>query len=265
MSRIADTFRNRNDPVFIPYIMAGDPDPDTCVAAARALIDGGAGILELGMPFSDPVADGPTIQRAGERARAAGTTPDVLFTIIRSIRETSGIPIVIMTYYNIVYQRGVGRFCEEAKAAGADGILIVDLPPEESEEALAAAKMNSLDQIFLVAPTTSEPRMRTIAAMGSGYLYLVSVLGVTGARKEISDDALALIQAVRGKTSLPLAVGFGISNPEQARALAGAGADGIIVGSALVDIIEKNRNNPGAMASALTAFAKGITGAIRKK
>jgi tryptophan synthase alpha chain len=263
MSRIADAFRKDRGPAFITYIMAGDPDPDTCVSVAGQLIEGGADILELGMPFSDPVADGPTIQRAGERALAAGANPDMLFSLVRRIRAFSGIPIVIMTYYNIVYRRGISAFYREAHDAGADGVLIVDMPPEEAEEALAAARAYGIDQIFLVAPTTTDSRLRSIAESGRGFLYLVSVLGVTGARRELSQDALVLMKSVRPHTTLPLAVGFGISTPEQAAVLSAAGADGIIVGSAIVDLIGKNLKNRKTMLSAISRFASEMSGAIK--
>jgi tryptophan synthase alpha chain len=265
VTRIAKTFAHRERPAYIAYVVAGDPDPDTSVAIAKELVAGGADILELGMPFSDPVADGPTIQRAGGRALAAGMTPDQLFAIIREIRSGSPVPIVIMTYFNIVYQRGVDRFYEEAAAAGADGVLIVDLPPEEAGGALAAAGRHGLDQIFLVAPTTSLTRLREIAARGTGYLYLVSVLGVTGARREVSQEVVPLIKRTRECSDLPLCIGFGISGPEQAALFADAGADGIIIGSAIVDIIEKNLGDREAIRTGVAEFSRGITGALGKK
>lgn len=262
MSRISDFFKNRSRPAFIAYIVAGDPDEETSVALARQLIENGADILELGLAFSDPVADGPTIQRAGGRALAAGATPDQLFAIIRKIRAFSQVPIVIMSYYNPVYRRGVSRFYDEARSAGADGILVVDLPHEEAGEAIAVAKRTGLDQVFLVAPTTSESRIREIAQVGTGYLYLVSLLGVTGARQRVSQDVPALIAKVRKHSSLPLCIGFGISRPEHAKAVARAGADGVIIGSAIVDIIEKNLAGREAMLRAAGEFARHIAGAL---
>jgi len=262
MSRISDFFKNRSRPAFIAYIVAGDPDEETSVALARQLIENGADILELGLAFSDPVADGPTIQRAGGRALAAGATPDQLFAIVRKIRAFSQVPIVIMTYYNPVYRRGVSRFYDEGRSAGADGILVVDLPHEEAGEAIAVAKRTGLDQVFLVAPTTSESRIREIAQVGTGYLYLVSLLGVTGARQNVSQDVPALIAKVRKHSSLPLCIGFGISRPEHAKAVANAGADGVIIGSAIVDIIEKNLAGREAMLRAAGEFARHIAGAL---
>lgn len=263
MSRIAEYFRNRKKPAFIAYIVCGDPDEETSVKIAKQLIDNGADVLELGLAFSDPVADGPTIQRAGGRALAAGSTPDQLYRVIRKIREFSQVPIVIMTYYNPVYKRGVSRFYEEAQSAGADGILLVDLPPEEAKTEISHAKRVGLDQIFLVAPTTSESRLQDIARLGSGYLYLVSLLGVTGARRAVSGDVADLVGKVRTYSRLPLCVGFGISTPDHAKAVAKAGADGVIIGSVIVNIIEKNLGNRKTLLAEVGTFARNMADALK--
>ena len=247
MGRIADTFKNCRTPVFIGFTVAGDPDKETCMRIARALIEGGTDILELGVPFSDPVADGPTIQKADERARAAGTNPDVVFAIVRDIRITSEVPIVFLTYYNTVYHRGIERFYREAHDSGVDGILIADMPVEESTEICETAARFAIDPIFLIAQTTSDERIGKIAGKAKGYLYLVSVLGVTGMRDEVSSGAIELLHRVRRHTDLPLALGFGISTPDHAKTCSAAGADGVIVGSAIVDIIERNLNAPDKM------------------
>jgi len=262
MSRIGELFRGLDRPAFIAYLVAGHPDTAGFPAAARAVIDGGADILELGMPFSDPVADGPTIQHAHTRALEAGMTVDRYFDGVRGIREVSGIPLVLMVYCNTVHRRGVERFYREAMDAGADAVLIVDMPPEEGERALAAARENHLDQIFLVAPTTSEERLILIAGSGSGFLYLASLLGVTGARDRLSGEASRLISRVRPHTSLPLAVGFGISRPEHARALREAGADGIIVGSAIVNLVETHAGDPDRMTREIRGFVAGMRDAL---
>jgi tryptophan synthase alpha chain len=263
MTRIGETFQSLGRPAFIAYLVAGDPDREGFLAAADAALEGGADILEIGMPFSDPVADGPTLQRAHTRALAAGVTVDKYFDAIRSIREISGIPLVLMVYCNTVHRRGVEQFYREAKDAGADGILVVDMPPEEGERALAAARENGLDQIFLVAPSTSDARLGLIAGAGSGFLYLASLLGVTGARERLSGEVSALISRVRPHTGLPLAVGFGISRPEHARALAEAGADGIIVGSAIVELVERHARDPDRMAREIREFVTGMIEALR--
>jgi len=263
MGRIEKTFRDLKSPAFIGFTVGGDPDKETSIQISRALIDAGTDILELGIPFSDPVADGPTIQRADDRALAVGTTPTMIFEIVREIRKGSDIPIVFLTYYNIVYRRGIDRFYKEAHNAGVDGILIADMPVEESDDIIKVAANYSIDPIFLVTQTTSEERIQKIAARAGGYLYLVSVLGVTGVRENVSSGALDLLQRVRKFTDLPLALGFGISTPDHARTCAAAGADGVIVGSAIVDIIEKNLKNPRAMENGLREYVKRMKSAIQ--
>jgi tryptophan synthase alpha chain len=247
MGRIERAFTVGKHPLFIGFTVAGDPDKTTCVRIARALIAGGTDILELGIPFSDPVADGPTIQKADERALAAGTTPGSVFEIVREIRKESDIPIVLLTYYNIVYRRGIERFYQEAQESGVDGILIADMPVEESDEVCEASFRHNIDPIFLITQTTQDERIKKIAERAGGYLYLVTVLGVTGVRENISSGAIDLLNRVRKQTDLPLALGFGISLPEHAKTCAAAGADGIIVGSAIVDIVERDAGDPHAM------------------
>jgi tryptophan synthase alpha chain len=247
MSRIARVFEGPGRTAFIGFTVGGDPDKETCIRIAKALIDGGTDILELGVPFSDPVADGPTIQKADERALAAGINPSAIFDIVRKIRAYSDIPIVLLTYYNIVYRRGIERFYKEAYDSGIDGILIADMPVEESEEVIGIASRQGIDQIFLITQTTTDERIKRIVARARGYLYLVSVLGVTGVRDEISQGALELLQRVKKHSDLPLALGFGISAPDHAKICAAAGADGIIVGSAIVDIVERDLANPEMM------------------
>ena len=178
-----------------------------------ALIEGGTDILELGVPFSDPVADGPTIQKADERALAAGTTIDTVFEIVRELRKKTDVPIVFLAYYNMIYHRGVDRFYQDAHEAGVDGILIADMPVEESDDIYETALRYRIDPIFLITQTTSDERIKKIAARAHGYLYLVAVLGVTGVRDTVSSGALELLQRVRKHTTIPLALGFGISTP----------------------------------------------------
>jgi len=258
MTRIGDMFGILDRPAFIAYLVAGHPDHDGFLAAAEAVIDAGADILEIGMPFSDPVADGPTIQRAHTRALEGGMTVDRLFEAVREIRGSSEIPLLLMVYCNTVYRRGVERFYRDAKDAGADAVLIVDMPPEEGTRAVRAARESGLDQIFLIAPSTSDERVEQVLKSASGFVYLASLLGVTGARESLSDEASRLIGRVRPCTRLPLAVGFGISRPEHAAALRMAGADGVIVGSALVRIVDGNAQNPEQMADEIRNFIGGI-------
>ncbi len=264
MGRIGKVFAGGKQPAFIGFTVAGDPDKVTSVRIARALIAGGTDILELGVPFSDPVADGPTIQKADERALGAGTTPSTVFEIVREIRNESEVPIVFLTYYNIVFHRGIEQFYREAHDAGVDGILIADMPIEESEEVCTIARKYDIDPIFLISQTTSETRIKKIVAKARGYLYLVSVLGVTGVRDQVSDTAIALMNRVRRYTPLPLAIGFGISAPAQAQTYTRAGADGVIVGSAIVEIVEQNLKDPEGMEHDLNEYVstmkKAITG-----
>ena len=254
MGRIESVFAKKGKTAFIGFTVAGDPDKETSIRIAKALIDGGTDILEFGVPFSDPVADGPTIQRADDRALAAGTTPDTIFAIVRDVRAYSEVPIVFLTYYNTIYRRGIDRFYREAHDFGVDGILVADMPVEESDEVVATAEKYGIDPIFLITQTTSDKRMDTIVRYSRGYLYLVSVLGVTGARKTVAPEALALLHRVRKHTDLPLAIGFGISTPEHVTTCNLAGADGVIVGSAIVDIVEKNLGNPAAMETELSQY-----------
>ncbi|HNX16698.1 MAG TPA: tryptophan synthase subunit alpha [Methanoregula sp.] len=259
--RIESVFRKKGSTAFIGFTVAGDPDKQTSVRIAKALIDGGTDILEFGMPFSDPVADGPTIQRADDRALAAGTTPDMVFEIVREVRAYSDVPIVLLAYYNTVYRRGIDRFFREAREVGVDGILVADMPVEESGEVVAAAKENGIDPVFLVTQTTSYERMDTIVSRAGGFLYLVSVLGVTGARSTVSPEALELLARVKKHTDLPLAIGFGISTPEQAVICHKSGADGIIVGSAIVTIVEKNLDDIKTMETMLRQYVRRMKAA----
>ena len=254
MGRIGSVFERRERPAFIGFVVAGDPDKETCIRAATALIEGGTEILELGIPFSDPVADGPMIQKADERALVSGTTVDTIFEIVRELRKITAIPIIFLVYYNMVYHRGIDRFYREAHEAGVDGILIADMPVEESGDVYETALRYDIDPIFLVTQTTSDDRIRKIASRARGYLYLVAVLGVTGVRDSVSAGALDLLKRVRMHTRVPLALGFGISTPDHAKVCAEAGADGIIVGSAIVGIVEKNLGNPDAMAQELREY-----------
>jgi len=262
MGRIGKVFADGKKPVFIGFAVAGDPDQTSCIRIARALIAGGTDILELGIPFSDPVADGPTIQKADERALGAGTTPSSVFEIVREIRKESDVPIVFLTYYNIVFNRGIDRFYREAHDAGVDGILIADLPVEESDEACDAALRYCIDPVFLISQTTSDKRIKKIVEKARGYLYLVAVLGVTGVRDQVSEGAIDLLDRVRRHTSLPLAIGFGISTPVQALTCTRAGADGVIVGSAIVEIVERNLDDQDTMECELKEYVLSMKTAL---
>jgi len=222
----------------VAYVVAGDPSFDATLKYVLALAEAGADVIELGVPFSDPLADGPTIQRAAERALKAGATLAGVLGLIRRIRQSSQIPLVLFSYYNPILQMGLEKFATAAASAGADGVLATDLTPEESEDYRRILAAHHLDTIFLGAPTSTDERLAKIAACSSGFLYLISRTGVTGAKDELPDDLPALVRRARSVTPLPIAVGFGISLPGHVSVLGGL-ADAAVVGSALVAEIEK--------------------------
>jgi tryptophan synthase alpha chain len=222
----------------IAYITAGDPSFDATLKYVLALAEAGADVIELGVPFSDPLADGPTIQRASERALKAGASLAGVLDLVRRIRQSSQVPLVLFSYYNPILQMGLEKFASAAASAGADGILATDLTPEESEDYRRILAAHHLDTIFLGAPTSTDERLAKIAACSTGFLYLISRTGVTGAKDALPDDLPALLRRARNVTSLPIAVGFGISLPGHVSVLGGL-ADAAVIGSALVSEIEK--------------------------
>jgi tryptophan synthase alpha chain len=242
MGRISERFarqRAEGRPAFVAFLTAGDPSLDRTVEAAVALDQAGADVLELGVPFSDPLADGPVIQRSSERALARGVTLSAVLDAVRRIRERSELPLLLFSYYNPLLQYGVGRLARDAKAAGVDGALVTDLPPEEAEEWIAAARAADLDTVFLASPTSPAERLRRVAEASRGFVYAISRTGVTGERQALSGDAGPLVERLRGLTDVPVALGFGLSTPEQVREAAGI-ADGVVVGSALVRFLEEH-------------------------
>jgi tryptophan synthase alpha chain len=259
MNRIDSVFRGlrrKKEGAFIAFITAGDPDYETSLAAAGAIIKGGADILELGLPFSDPIADGPVIQQAGQRSLAAGMNTDVFFRFAGELRARHAIPLLCMTYYNLLFHRGLDTFTSECKKSGIDGLIIPDLPVEESKPLLTACNKNGIRLVFMAAPTTTDRRLKAIAQASKGFLYVVSVKGITGVRKDVSGDVRPLVKRIRKlDKTIPLAVGFGISKPEHVKAVLESGADGAIVGSALINIIEKNLEDKGKMPYLLEKFA----------
>ncbi|NYT05402.1 MAG: tryptophan synthase subunit alpha [Methanomicrobiales archaeon] len=262
MSRIKERFARRKHPLFIGFLVAGDPDFSHSLIAARAMADGGVDVLEIGLPFSDPVADGPAIQHAHERALQAGMTTDRVFALVKAVREQTGIPIVLFSYYNLVFSRGTDRFFADARAAGADGILIVDLPVEEYDDAARAGSRHGIDTILLVAPTTSPERRKRIYARTGGFVYLISLEGVTGARARLPEHVAGLLASVRAETALPVAVGFGISRPGQVRDVCRAGADGVIVGSAFADIIGRHTADEDGLREELMRYIAEMRAAL---
>jgi tryptophan synthase alpha chain len=239
MSRLDATFaglRAAKRTGLVAYVTAGDPDLERSAEVVRAVDRGGADVIELGVPFSDPLADGPVIQRATERALAAGTTLARVLDMTAALRPAVQAPLVLFTYANPVLRMGLEAFAARAAGAGVDGVLVLDLPPEEAEDAHARFRHHGLDTIFLLSPTTTPSRIRRAAALGGGFLYGISRVGVTGVRDDVADSAEALAGRVRAETDRPLALGFGFSRPEHVRAV-GQWADAAVVGSALVQVV----------------------------
>jgi tryptophan synthase alpha chain len=259
VSRIGEAFKNIQTGErrgFIPFVTAGDPDLETTRALIIELARAGATLIELGVAFSDPVADGPTIQRSSERALRRGVGLADVLELLSDARRETDVPVVLFSYFNPLLQFGIERLACEAARAGVDGILVTDLVPEESADFNSALAREKLDQIFLVAPTTSDARLRMIAARASGFVYAVSRAGVTGARERMSAEAAQLVARVRETTELPVAVGFGISTPEQV-AEVWRYADAVVVGSALVAEIERHAGSPDLVAR-VGAFARSL-------
>jgi tryptophan synthase alpha chain len=241
VSRIADTFarlRSRKAKGLVAFVTAGDPSLDRTAEMALEMEKGGVDVLELGVPFSDPLADGPVIQRASERALRAGVTLGAVLQVVRRIRQTSALPIVLFSYVNPLLRFGLRRLAGEAAAAGVDGVLVTDLPPEESDEWLRVARAAALDTIFLASPTSPDDRLRRVADASRGFVYAISRTGVTGEQESLSADARPLLERLRKLTGEPVALGFGISTPGQV-AEAAAAADAVVVGSALVRFVEE--------------------------
>lgn len=258
MDRIAATFaeaRRRGRACFVSYLCAGDPDAATSLDLARAAIAAGTDVLELGVPFSDPLADGLTNQLAAQRALAAGADQESVFALVEAIRRESEIPIVFYTYYNLIHARGVDAYVARARAAGVDGLLTLDLPPEEAGPLLEACARVGMKTVFIIAPTTPPARIARIAAAASGFLYYVSRTGVTGEQTNLAADLTQAVERIRAVSDLPLVVGFGVSSPEHVRTIA-AVADGVVVGSALVNVIPAHLD--GDRAAMVTALGEKV-------
>ena len=256
MSKIHQAFEKGK--AFIAFITCGDPDLETTAAVVRSAVENGADLIELGIPFSDPTAEGPVIQGANLRALQGGVTTDKIFDLVRELREDVSIPMVFMTYANVVYSYGAERFIRTCREIGIDGLILPDVPFEEKEEFLPLCHQYGVDLVSLIAPT-SENRIAKIAAEAEGFLYIVSSLGVTGTRSEITTDLASIVSVVRRHSKVPCAVGFGISTPEQARKMADV-SDGAIVGSAIIKILEKNGRDA---APEVGKYVKSMKDALR--
>ena len=256
MNKIRQAFENGK--AFIPFITCGDPDVETTMACVREMVKSGADLIELGIPFSDPTAEGPVIQGANLRALTGGVTTDRIFEMVRELRGDVAVPMVFMTYANVVFSYGAERFISTGAGIGIDGLILPDLPFEEKEEFLAVCRAHGVALISLIAPTSAN-RVAMIAKEAEGFIYLVSSLGVTGVRSSITTDLGPIIRTIRENTDVPCAVGFGISNPEQAKTMAKE-ADGVIVGSAIVKLIAQYGKDAAAPVG---AFVKEMKDAVR--
>jgi tryptophan synthase alpha chain len=267
MSRLQQTFarcRAENRAAFVAYVCAGDPDFATSIEVCRALVANGVDVLELGVPFSDPLADGLTNQLAAQRALEGGMTASRVFELVKRVREFSQAPIVFYTYYNLVFANGVDAYVRAAKAAGVDGVLTLDLPPEEAGDVTKACAAHGVETVFIVAPTSPVERIAKIAKTATGFLYYVSREGVTGVRDQVASNIPEAMARIRAHTKLPTVVGFGIGTRAQVAEIA-AYADGVVVGSALVNCIRDHLHDRAKLVPALAARAADLSAGVKRR
>ena len=258
MATYKEAFGKLDRAALIPFFVIGDPDYDTSLDLVKAALDAGGDVLELGIAFSDPIADGPTIQAADIRALKSGMTVPGALKFIRQVTDYKDVPIGLLVYYNLVYQYGVEKFFADFKAAGGSSVLIADLSIDDCDEIVGPAEAAGLETVFMVTPNSSDERIELIASKTTGFIYTVSTLGVTGARSELSDMVRPLIAGLKSMTEVPVCVGFGISTPEHARDVAAAGADGVIIGSRIVKMIEANLGDTEKMKSQIAEFIGSV-------
>jgi tryptophan synthase alpha chain len=250
-----EELRRQNGKALVPFLMAGDPDIPTSIEVVLGLARAGADIIELGIPFSEPIADGPVVQRAGERALQKGAYLPAILEMVRAIRRHSEVPLLLFSYLNPVLRYGLERFAADAVASGADGALITDLSVEEAAPFVAEMRRHGLDTVFLAAPTSTDGRLKRVAELSTGFVYAITRMGVTGAREQLSDAIAPLVQRLRACTSLPIAAGFGISRPEHLAELAPL-VDGVVIGSALVRCLEEHIENPAPHVAELARWLR---------
>lgn len=260
--QVFSELKKQNRTALIPFFVIGDPDFDTSVRIVKTAIDAGADVLELGIPFSDPIADGPTIQKADIRAIKSGLNMAKSLEFIQKVKDYKDIPIGLLMYYNLVYQYGTEKFFNDFHQAGVNSVLIADLSIDDVDEIAGPAKSAGLDTVFMVTPVTNPERMKLIASMTTGFIYTVSLLGVTGSRENLSDTVESMVGKLKELTSVPVCVGFGISKPEHAAAIAQAGADGVIIGSKIVAMIENNMDDKEKMLAEIATFLTEVKSAI---
>ncbi|HSW00338.1 MAG TPA: tryptophan synthase subunit alpha [Sedimentisphaerales bacterium] len=264
-SEVFSDLKSQGRAALIPFFVIGDPDFDTSLAVVKAAIDAGADVLELGIPFSDPIADGPTIQKADVRAMRGGMNTHKACEFIRQVKRHKDIPIGLLMYYNLIQQYGVERFFKDFHEAGVNSVLVADLSIDDADEILIPAKAAGLDSVFMVTPNTAAQRMERIAAQTTGFVYTVSLLGVTGSREALSGAADGLVRRLKSLTNVPICVGFGVSKPEHARTIADAGADGVIIGSRLVAMIEDHLDEPSQAIREIKQFLTEVRNTLAAK
>ncbi len=260
--QVFSELKRQKKSALIPFFVIGDPDFDTSLAVVKAALDAGADVLELGIPFSDPIADGPTIQKADIRAMKSGMNVTRALDFIRKIKDYKDVPIGLLMYYNLIYQYGTEKFFRDFHQAGVNSVLVADLSIDDADEIIGPAVSAGLDTVFMVSPNTRPERMKLIAAKTTGFVYTVSVLGVTGSRDDLSDTVAGLVGKLKSLTDVPVCVGFGISKPEHAATVARAGADGVIIGSRVVGLIESNLSDAKGMVAQISAFLAEVRAAI---
>ena len=262
MGQYQKLFKELNRAALIPFFVIGDPDEQTSFELVKTAIDAGADVLELGIPFSDPVADGPTIQKADIRAMESGMTPAKAIEFIRRVSDYKPLPIGLLVYYNLIYQYGIEAFFKDFKQAGGTSVLVADLTIDDADEIIPAAEAAGLETVFMVTPNTSDDRIEAVTERTTGFVYTVSLMGTTGERSGLSELIKPLIARLKSKTEKPVCVGFGISTPEHAKEIADAGADGVIIGSRIVRLIEDNLNDPGQMKQQIASFIQQVIQAL---
>ena len=262
MTTYKETFARLNRAALIPFFVIGDPDFDTSLSVVKAAVDAGADVLELGIAFSDPIADGPTIQKADIRALAAGMTVEKALDFIKQVTDYKPIPVGLLVYYNLVYQYGTEKFLKDFKAAGGSSVLVADLSIDDADEIAIPAQSAGLETVFMVTPVTPDGRAKRIAEKTTGFIYTVSLLGVTGARKSLSDMVRPLVARLKKLTDVPICVGFGVSTPQHAKEIASAGADGVIIGSKIVKMVEDNLTDKQKMQSEIADFITEVKSAL---
>lgn len=267
MKTYEETFieaKSKNEGIFIPFLVVGDPDYETSLEIGKTMIDNGADALEIGFPFSDPVADGKTVQNADIRAFNSGTTVQTCFKFLEELREYTDKPFGLLIYYNLIYKYGIDSFYKKLNDLGVNAVLVADLPPEESGDALDASKKYGVEEIFIAAPSTNNDRLKLITEYASGFIYTVSVMGTTGARTKVEHNTKDMIKRMRSHTDMPLCVGFGISKPEHVKEVISSGADGAIVGSAIINIIASNLDDREKMLKDIGEYVSKMKEATKK-